>query len=415
MALVSAVILFRWALSGFLTFLSCAVDPVHKYLCIYFFYKICSAMGKEVVDMSTDEESDCVVMCPPNRNADHEEAVSGSHDEDSSGRQENPYAVNSHMKTRGQEDVSVNPDLLKLIHQQESSVSNSPSKPAGARQQGSSHTVPESCTIAPESRSSGAGTCAPISYPTSSGEKLSDISSSSPRSMTKVCDKLYCLWICRVHQSHAGSLSNLTILLTVKKRTHILSLLRILFFFSNIDHINFPVDLIVLTVTSARAGKTKKTTVAVAPTFVCDNRAEKRGEFYTKLEEKRKALEEEKLQAEARKQEEEEEALRQLRKNLVVRAKPVPSFYQEPPPKVELKKVPPTRAKSPKLTRRKSCSDTPHTPEGGNGGGAVCCRLHRHSVGNSKDIGGKAQCSPKTGPAAKSRAPPNPGKTRGLP
>jgi hypothetical protein len=27
MALVSAVILFRWALSGFLTFLSCAVDP----------------------------------------------------------------------------------------------------------------------------------------------------------------------------------------------------------------------------------------------------------------------------------------------------------------------------------------------------------------------------------------------------
>jgi hypothetical protein len=38
-------------------------------------------MGKEVVDMSTDEESDCVVICPPNGNADHEEIVSGSHDE----------------------------------------------------------------------------------------------------------------------------------------------------------------------------------------------------------------------------------------------------------------------------------------------------------------------------------------------
>ena len=37
-------------------------------------------MGKEVVDMSTDEESDCVVICPPNGNADHEEVVSGSHD-----------------------------------------------------------------------------------------------------------------------------------------------------------------------------------------------------------------------------------------------------------------------------------------------------------------------------------------------
>ena len=34
------------------------------------------------------------------------------------------------------------------------------------------------------------------------------------------------------------------------------------------------------TVTSARAGKTKKTIVAVAPTFVCDNRAEKRGEVH---------------------------------------------------------------------------------------------------------------------------------------
>jgi hypothetical protein len=69
------------------------------------------------------------------------------------------------------------------------------------------------------------------------------------------------------------------------------------------------------------------------------------------------------------------------------------------------------------LTRRKSCSDTFHTPEGGNGS-AVCCRLHRHSIGNSKDGNSKVQCSkdgnskvqcspkssPKTGSAMKSRA-----------
>ena len=140
-------------------------------------------MGKEV-DMSTDEESDCVVICPPNGNADHEEVVSGSHDEDSSGRQENPYAMNSHMDSNGQEDVSVNLDLLKLIHEQESSVSNSPAKPAVATQQGvcltqgSSHTVPEPCTVAPERRTSGAGSCVPIPHPTSSGEKHLDKSSS---------------------------------------------------------------------------------------------------------------------------------------------------------------------------------------------------------------------------------------------
>jgi len=93
------------------------------------------------------------------------------------------------------------------------------------------------------------------------------------------------------------------------------------------------------------------TTAASGFNFKCEERAQKRRDFYAKLEERMKVKEEEKRAEEAKRMQEKEAQFKELRRALAYKANPIPSFYQEPPPpKRELKKVPPTRAKSPNLT-----------------------------------------------------------------
>ncbi|CAN6297441.1 unnamed protein product [Urochloa humidicola] len=329
---------------------------------------------KESVEVSTDEESDGVVICHPNGDSNTDgcdEATSGNNDDDSPESQVTSSVKDPDAEGDTQEDKCVNQDSLKLIDQEQSAPPKSPAKSASSGSERPKRVIPQPFSLSTQRRSSeGNGS---ETSPSTIKEKSGDKNRISPASLTKKSTPVAPRKTLQPEQ---------------------------IFHPQEEDSCSVTSS----TTTSTRAGRTK-TTVPVAPSFVCANRADKRREFYTKLEEKHKALEAEKDEAESRKKEEQEAALKQLRKSLVIRAKPMPSFYQEgPPPKAELKKVPPTRAKSPKFTssRRKSCTDTAQTPEGKNTS-ASSARLHRHSIGSSKDAN-RVQCSPKNGVATKTRA-----------
>jgi hypothetical protein len=153
-------------------------------------------MVKEAAEISTDEESDGVVICPPDGNTrDCEEVVSGSdHDSSPEGQ---VTCVEPAIDRETGDDKLVNQDSLKLIDQEMSALPKSPTKPSMSGSEKSKRTVPQPFALSTQRRASSGGNGG-VAHPSSNGEKSGQGSSASPASMIKkVCWRfLYALLHC---------------------------------------------------------------------------------------------------------------------------------------------------------------------------------------------------------------------------
>ncbi|KAI6679356.1 hypothetical protein NL676_033237 [Syzygium grande] len=96
--------------------------------------------------------------------------------------------------------------------------------------------------------------------------------------------------------------------------------------------------------------------------FKCAERAQKRKQFYLKLKEKLSTKETERAIMLAKLKEAEEAEIKMLRKSLVIKAKPMPSFYFECSPiQMKLKKVPARKAKSPEEAQTRQQQGQSHS------------------------------------------------------
>lgn len=137
--------------------------------------------------------------------------------------------------------------------------------------------------------------------------------------------------------------------------------------------------------------------------FRLEERAEKRKEFLAKIEEKIQAKEEEKNNLQAKSKENQEAEIKQLRKSLTFKATPMPNFYKEPPQKVELRKIPTTRAVSPKLGRNKNSTSTTNSSE--SGGSCFSPRVVKEQIKSPRATSDKVTGASKGGKPIETKKP----------